>query len=169
MATHRISMLGPNTIPDASEGVFFAPLSSQLALTNVKATLVIVMKEPAGAGDQGFEGKFQIPQNYVGSETIVIDYILDGAPSTLLVGFGIQFLAVINDETADAAYGTERIVSENPGEVDEDLVEETIDVTAETFAAGDEVFYKFFIDDSVATPYTGNVLLTGLYFQYADA
>ncbi len=169
MATKNIPIIGHSTNPDTSGKCFFAPLSTQLSLTNTKDTLVIVMQEPAAGGDIGFEGKFRVPEDYVGTEVLVITYILDGAPGTTEVSFGWQVLAVANDESADQAYGTEIGVAETPGEGDEDLVEETIDISADTYAANDEVFYSFYINDSEADPYLGNVLLTGLYFRYNDA
>lgn len=168
MATHNISILGVNLSMGTSGGVYIAPLSSQLSLTNSKDTLVIVMTDPGGGGDHGIEGKFRVPENYVGSEVLVISYILDGAVGGNAVGFGYQVLALINDESADAAYGTLRTAAETPGEADEDLVEETIDISADTYVAGDEAFFSFVIDDS-AHAYTGNVLLTGLAFEYSDA
>ena len=169
MATHRIPIMGHGVSPDASAKCFPSSIAAQLSLTNDKDQHVMVMQEPAGGGDIGFSGTFEVPQNYSGSEVLVIKYILDGAPGTTEANFGVQFLNLVNDESIDQAYGTEIVVTETPGEADEDLVVETIDISGETFVAADECFYFFFINDSVADPYLGNILITNLYFEYADA
>jgi len=127
------------------------------------------MQEPAAGGDIGCSGSFRVPEDYVGTEVLLIDYMLDGAPGTTEVSFGYRVLVLTNDESIDQAYGTERVVAETPGEGDEDLVQETIDISADTYVANEVAFFNFFLNDSEADPYLGNVLLTGLYFRYNDA
>ena len=149
-----------------------APLSTELALASAPGN-ELCMVLPAAAtisADTGIYGKFIVPNTFAtGSETIVIRGILDGAPASLVIAFGIQVNAVADDETYDAALGTQDIASASSvSQADEDVYEETIDVSGTTFAANDEVNFFFFIDDSVHT-YTGLFLLTGLYFEYTDA
>lgn len=166
MATKRIPIL-PNAVPTGS--CSWVSLKSQLTLSNSRDQLAVKMPDPGGNGDHGVEGVFDVPPDYVGSPVLRIRGVLDGIAGTNL-GFGCQMLPLAGDEAFDAAYNTEDTASTDVStETDEDLYEETITLSNAGVAAGDEAFFFFFIDDSVASPYTGNFLLTGLYFEYSDA
>lgn len=169
MVTHDIDMLGGLGVnPDA--GGFIQPdlVSNQLTLTNSKDRLAMVLQDPAGAGDSFIESGFTVPQNYVGTPLVVIRYIIDGTPASV-VAFRAQFLILADSGAFDAAYGAQRLASNSTwtGYADEDEVEEIITPT-DTFAAGRDVSYLFGIDDSVHT-FTGNCLLLTLRFRYNDA
>jgi len=166
MATHRIPILA-NAVPTGA--CSWASIKSQLTLTNSKDQLCVKMPDPAGNGDHGVQGSFSVPENYVGTPVLRIVGILDGIAGTNLA-FGCQVLALADDGAFDQAYAAEDTASADVStEADEDLYVETISLSTPTFAAGDEAFFSFFVDDSAASPYTGNFLLTGLYFEYADA
>lgn len=168
MATHRIPILGPGTMPD--DGVYPSPIRLQLTMgTGPGNELCYVMPEPAGGGDLGLSGKFSVPKDYVGSPVLVVRGIMDGAVDTNDVHFGVQMLGLADNEAYDAALEAEDTATfQSNTYADEDVFEETITLTV-TLAVDDDVAYHFYIDDSGATPWTGNVLLTGLYFQYSDA
>lgn len=171
MADQRKDILGFGfNITDESH-VFEAPINTQLSMTNTKKQMVIVMQDPNGAGDKGFEGSFTIPEDYVGTPRFEVKYVLDGAPGSSVVGFGVQQGMVDEAATVDAAYEAEDVASNSTwtGYADEELVTEVITITpTATWAAGKAVDYKFFIDDSAHT-YTGNVLIKHLNLLYADA
>lgn len=172
MATREIDLLNMLTNVDPTGDVYVAPIASILTLTNAPGgSNCIVM--PAAAtisADSGIEGAFRVPQEYVaGSETVVVDGILEGAPSTLFIAFGIQFKEYADDDAFDVALGTQRIASDNSHTQSAvDYYKETIDVSAESWTVGRWVHYFFFIDDSVHT-YTSRFLLTGLTLQIQDA
>ncbi len=169
MANHDLPILGMATVPDNTGDVWAAPISTELSLANAPGNeLCMVM--PAAATitvDTGFYGRFNVPQNYVGTPVLVVRGILDGAPGGLVIAFGAQMSPLADNEAYDAALGTQSIASATDSRADEDIYLETITL-GDTFAVGDEVNYFFFIDDSVHT-YTGKFLLTGLFFRYADA
>ena len=169
MATFEIPILGFAINPDVSGDCFIAPVSTQLALTNAKRQMVIVLADPNGGGDHGFEGRFHVPKGYVGTPILVIQYIIDGTAENT-VAFGIQGLELQSTEDYDAAYGTQDIASNATWTsiTDEDMVEETITLTNMAPAEDDSVDFFFFIDDSVHT-FTGNCLLTYLGFRYNDS
>lgn len=171
MATREWPMLNQSMTPDDSGNVWAAPISTELTLTNASAGKAIAIVLPAAAtiaADTGIYGSFVVPNDYVGSPVCVIKAILDGAPSTLVIAFGLQLGARADNEAWDAALGTENIASASSvSHVDEDVYVETITI-ADTLAAGDVVNFFFYIDDSVHT-YTGKVLLMDLIFQYSDA
>ena len=171
MATHEIDILGAMTAPDTSGSVFFEPAESAMTLgTAVFGTLLVcTMQAPAGGGDVGLYGKFNIPQNYSGTPVLVIRGLLGEAANTL--GFGFQQLGRDDSETFDAALETEDIANNATwtGYVAEDMYEETITITpAAAFVAGDEVVFFFYREDT-NDDQTGEFHLTGLFLQYADA
>ena len=169
MATHEIPILGANTAPDSSGLVYFQP--AEVAMTLGTATFgslqVCTMSAPAGA-DIGLNGKFTIPQNYVGTPVLVIRGVIAEAANAL--AFGLQQVPLADSETIDVAFEAEDVASNSTwtGYAAEDMYEETITITPSAYAAGDEVFFFFYRDDSVDTQ-TGAFHLTGLFFRYADA
>lgn len=171
MATKRIPILGASTVPDSSGDCFPDAVVNQLSLASAPGNeMCFVMVDPNGGGDHGLYGKFSVPQDYSGSPVLVIRGILDGAPTTTAIAFGFQGKPLADDEAYDAALATQDIASASSvSQSDEDVYEETITLTnLGTLAAADDVDFFFFIDDSVHT-FTGNFLLTGLFFQYADS
>ena len=169
MATHDMPILGFGTVPDNTGDVFIAPISTQLALANAPGNeLCVVMPTAAvAAADTGIYGRFTVPQNYVGTEVLVIRGILDGASGGLVLAFGWQAGIRADNESYDLALGTAIVVTATDTRADEDIYEETIDISADTYVVGDDVNFFFFIDDSEHT-YTGLFLLTGLFFRYND-
>ena len=167
MATHDLPILGAMTGPDTSGDIFFEP--AEVAMTLGTAALgglqVLTMQAPTGS-DIGVYGKFNIPQNYVGTPVLVIRGALGEAANTL--GFGLQQLSRADSEALDTALEAEDIASNGTwtGYVAEDIYEETITITpSAAFVVGDEVFFFFFRDDSVDTQ-TGEFYLTGLFFRH---
>lgn len=169
MATHRISIMGANTVPDSSGKVFMDIIENQATIgTGTLNQLCMVMQPTAAGGDVGFSGSFSIPKNYVGSPKIIVKGILDGTPADILA-FGFAMIGIADAEAVDAAYEAADLVNKSSwvGYTDEDLLELTITLTV-TIAVDDQVFYNFFRDDSVEDT-TQNFLLTSLEFQYSDA
>jgi hypothetical protein len=169
MATHRIPILGANTIPDTSGKVFQDLISNQDTHANVKNQLAMVMDAPATAGDVGFFGTFKVPKNYVGSEKIVVTGTYNDDPTSLVSTWAIELIALADNESIDTAYEAADAVSESTWTdyVDEDMIEVSITLTV-TLAVDDTVFYHFFLDDTTDTQ-SVSFLLTALEFEYADA
>lgn len=169
MATHDIPILGPMTAPDSSGKCFFQPLEiAETIGTGAYGTLlVLTMQAPAAAGDLGFYGKFNVPQNYVDTPILVIRGVLGEAGQNL--GFGIDTLARAHSETVDAAFEVSDVVANGTwtGLAAEEMYEETIALTT-TLAVGDEVFYYLYRDDS-GDDQAGAFHLTGAFFRYNDA
>jgi len=166
MATHQTPIMGPNTLPES--GVFFDMVGNQITATNeVGNQLALVMAD--GGSDVGIHGNFTVPQNYVGTGKIIVKGILDGVMTSKTLAFGVQGIAREDNEAVDAAYSTEDLGNVTADHADEDLFKVEITLSNLTgLAAGDTVFYYFFIDASV-NDYAGNVLITDLLLQFADA
>lgn len=161
-------------MPDGSADIRPSTLNVELSLTNAKRQECIVMAFPSGT-DTGVGVAFQVPQVYVGSPVLVIRGVLDLTPGTNTLAFGAQQLSRADNEAVDTAYETEDVASYTfnsgaDGYADEDEYEETITLTpASAYVAGDTIYLFVYRDDSVDDFSAGNFLLTGLFFQYADA
>lgn len=169
MATHRISIRTSNIGPDAS--VVFNLISSQLSLTNADIGKVGCWVLKDEAADNGWSDSFMVPQNYVGSPKVVVTGIFDGEPGAGDdLGFTIKGKELADNEAADAAFGTEDTVQDTDiGDyADEDYFEFSITLSNIVPVVGETIFYYFARDDG-STTYTGNLLVTGLHFEYADA
>lgn len=166
MALHQLPILGPTVLPQS--GVWVDRVGNQIAAANeVGNQLCVVLAD--GGSDEGFYGSFTIPQNYVGTGKIIAKGILDGTMSSVTLQFGVKGITREDNEAVDAAYSTEDTGNITADHADEDLFKvEIILSNFIGFAVGDTVFYYFYIDAS-GNSYAGNVLLTDLLFQYADA
>lgn len=167
MATHRLPIMGFATKPDV--GAFFAPINTQIAAGNVDGGELALVLDCDPASDIGCRGSFHVPKNYVGSPVLVIRGIIDGTVGTEDIHTGMTLLGRADNEAYDTAHEAEDTASfQSNSYTDEDVFEETIALTV-TLAVDDDVNYHFYIDSSPATPFTGNILVTGLFFQYSDA
>ena len=167
MAEQDLPILNKSLTLDAL--VFPDKVKNQLSLANAPGEEGCIVLPAAAtiAADTGIHGVFHVPQNYASGPKLVIEGLLDGAPSTLVIAFGAQMKPGADDEAYDVALGTQDIASAiSVSQADEDWYEEIITLTnAGTFTIGDKVPWFFYIDDSVHT-YTGQFLLTGLFFRY---
>ena len=172
MATYRMRIQGPNLLPDS--GVFFDRIGNQItaaATPSVGDLLAMVMAD--GGADEGYKDSFLIPKNYVGSPKCVLRAVLDGTPGAAdILATGFRKRAVANNESADGTFDAEEIASatigsNGSGHADEDEVELSITLTAGDYAVDDSVYFYVYLDASVMT-YAGNVLVTGIFFEYTD-
>lgn len=150
-------------------GVYFSNLGSELSLTNAKRQPCLVMPAPSGS-DIGSETVIIVPAIYVGTPKLVLRGIIDGTPANVF-GIGAQLLERNLSDTIDAAYEAEDTASNSTwtGYADEDEYELAITLTpASAFTPLRQVYIRYYRDDSVDTQ-TINFLLTGLYFEFADA
>lgn len=173
MATHRMSAMG-NEKPDS--GVPLDLVSNQITAATAPSVgnlLAYVLAD--GGADEGIYLSFHIPKNYVGTPKLVVQGVLDGAPSAGDdLAFGFRKRAVANNEVADGTFDAEQTVqntdigSTGTNHSNEDLYEASITLTAGDYAVDDAVYGYVFIDAS-GTTYVGNFLLTDVLFEWADA
>jgi len=170
MATHRIPILGPATLPDASGDVFFEPVTIK-ATNDFFKGLVLVFND-SGNDDECF-GRFHVPQNYVGSANLVIVWTTTAITGDVEWGFAYRAVGGNDTESLDQATAQESLLSGNndtaPSAVNERM-EYVISLTDGNFAAGDDVQFIFSREgadggDTLAAA----VRVYGLYFEYSDA
>jgi hypothetical protein len=71
MATHALSILGANTVPDTSGNVFLEPYTLK-ASNDVWGFLVFIFSDTATR--IGLRGMFRVPENYVGTAAIIVEW-----------------------------------------------------------------------------------------------
>lgn len=164
MATARLPILGAFTMPD--DGAFFAPIKTILTLGSAPGNESCLVLDCDPASDIGVSGKFPIPKNYSADPVLAIQGIIDGTPANNIHS-GFRMLGRSGVEDYNVALEAEDIstLDISSGFTDEGLFTDTIALTV-TVAIDDAVSFHYFIDASPATPFTGNALITGLFFQY---
>ena len=170
MATHRISILGANTVPDATGECYQAPIDVEITTlaTFPGSNLVFVLKDPSA--DTGFYGSFMVPENYTGTCKIGVVGVLDGTTGTTSVDFEWSYISLTDNEAVDAAY-TENVTwntGNTSGWTNEDVVIVEGSPTSANFTAGDIVMF-YLKRDSGTDDFVGDFHVLDLYFEYSDA
>lgn len=168
MATQRISILNHSTVPDGGGDVFFEPYDVK-ATNDVWKFLVLILNDTATR--DGLRGRFEIPQNYVGSAKIIPVWT-----STAITGdveFDFDYRAVGgNDVESLDQTGTQESVNVNdtaPSAIHERM-EASLTLTSANLAAGDTVEYEFFRDGTDAgDTISAAVIVVDVLFEYSDA
>lgn len=164
MATHRISILGPMTVPDADGDVFFQPYS--VVDSGAAIDPLVLMFNNSGNKD-GVRGVFEVPQNYVGTANLVIKWTANATSGTCIFDWSVLPRAITEDMGAAAARTTETATDTKTGTAF--LLEVvTMTLTDADYAAGDVVTFEFFRDsptDSMAAA----AAVFSVHFEYNDA
>lgn len=167
MATHRIPILGFNTVPDTSGDVFFEPYTIK-ATNDVWGYLVAIFNDTAAR--DGLRGAFTVPQNYVGTANLVIIWTTTATTGDVEWDFDYRAVGGNDTESLDQS-GTQESVNGNdtaPSATDERM-EFTIALTDGNFAVGDLVQFEFFRDGTDGGDgISAAVQLHALYFEYND-
>lgn len=168
MATHRIPIMGFSTVPDTSGNAFFEPYDVK-ATNDVWDYLVAVYNDTATR--IGIHGKFDVPQNYVGTAKIIVHWTTTATSGDVEWDFDYRAIGGDDTESLDQA-GTQESVNLNdtaPSAANERMTC-TLNLTSSNIAAGDTVQFTLFRDgtdggDTIAAAVTVHDVL----FEYADA
>ena len=163
MATHRIPILGFNTVPDASGDVFFQPYS----VVDVGATIdpLVLTFNDSGAKD-GVRGNFRVPENYVGTAKLLIVCTGNATGGTIVFDWSVLTRSGAEDMGDGTTRTTETGNVTKGGTVF--LREEiTITLTDGDYAAGDEVLFELF-RDTITDTMAAATAVFGVYFEYSD-
>ena len=175
MATHRVPILGWQTVPDTSGDVFFEPFSIK-ATNDLWEHLVCVFNDTSTR--IGLHGAFNVPENYVGTANVVIVWSTIATSGDAEWDFDYRTTAKGNQSTSPPILDTSAVEQTvnandtvtNTGVTDWDRHELSIALTDGNFAGGDLAQFTLFRDgtDSGDT-ISDAIVLFDLYFEYADA
>lgn len=165
MATHTISILGLNTLPNTSGNVYFEPHAINFGSNDRYPLLVGVFKDTATRDTLGFG--FRVPQNYVGNPAFLIEYATTATTGDF--DSEIDYTSVADGESLDPSADQENIAALTtvPGTARlMDVI--TITATAANFAVGDKVVGVLARDGADGDTVAASIYIFGLYFQYTD-
>jgi len=166
-ATHRVSMLGFQLVPNDDE-VYFE--SYDVTATNdVWDALVLIFED--GSTRTGVAGIFTVPQNYVDTANLVI--VWSSTATSGDVEWDLDYRAVGGNDTESLDQsGTQEAVNTNdtaPSATNERM-EITIALTDGNLAAGDVVLFELFRDKTDAgDTMAADAYVIEVYFEYNDA
>ena len=168
MATHRINILGPATLPDTSGNVYAEPAAVNFQANDRYPNVVFVFKDTSTRDTLGFA--FLVPQNYVGTPKIGL--IWATTVTTGNVRLEADLTAIADGETGDPNSDQESIASTVAVPGTARLLKYTeLAFTGSNFAAGDWVMGRIARDGAEAGPLdtaAASLYLLGAYFSYAD-
>lgn len=168
MATVRLPILGPFTVPDASGEVFFQPADILLTTAPWKRLIPTFI---FGTSKSGLEGSFAVPQDYTDTANVVIVWTTSATSNDVEWDFDYTAVGGNDIESLNTATVQETVGSEDTApNVAFERMELSIALTDGNFAVGDNVNFRLFRDQSDAgDSLTVDVVLIDLFFEYADA
>ena len=168
MATHRIPVLGWQTVPDDSGDVFFEPYPVK-ATNDLWGKLVAVFNDTAAR--IGLQGSFNVPKNYVGTANLVVVWTSTATVGDVEWDFDYRAVGGNDSESLDQGSAQESVNANDtaPSATDERM-EIAIALTDGNFAADDTVSFEMFRDgtdggDTMAAA----AQIHDLFFEYNDA
>jgi len=164
MPTHRVSILGPGTIPDTSGQVFFQPYKA-VDTAAVLDPLVLTFNN-SGTKD-GVRGSFRVPENYVGTAKLLTVWTANATSGTFIIDWSVLTRSGAEDMGAAATRTTETVTDTKTGTA---FVREeaSLTLTDADYAAGDEVLFEMF-RDTISDDMAAAALVFSVHFEYADA
>jgi hypothetical protein len=168
MATHRISILGPGTVPDDSGDVFFE--SYTVKATNDQWGHLVCVFNDSGTRI-GLQGHFNVPKNYVGTASIIVVWTATATSGDVEWDFDYRAVGGNDTESLDQS-GTQQSVNQNdtaPSAVNERM-EAELSLTSANLAADDTVQFELFRDGTDAgDTMAASAIVVDVLFQYDDA
>lgn len=167
MATHRVSILGPNTMPDTSGNVFFEP--SGIKRTNDLYNELIVVFKDSGT-KISLRGAFVVPVNYVGTPVVRIVWAANNTVANSEAVWDFDYRAIAVAETVDPTTHQESVtVTTTCSTTVWNRNDSTVSLTAGNLAAGDYVEFLLSRDGADASDdLAQDVQLLGAFFEYVD-
>ncbi len=145
MATHRVSLLGPHTLPDDSGDVFWEP--AQVKTTNDFFKHGNWILNNSGNDDELFGVlSGDVPQNYVGNASLIIVWTTTATSGDVEFGFAYRAVGGNDAESLDQSSAQESLLTGNndtaPNLVNERM-EFSIALTSSNLAPGDTFQWIF--------------------------
>ncbi len=172
MATHRRSILGPNTIPDTSGKCWQEPYT--ILATNDVWGLLVYRHDENGANNTqlstrvGLRGGFKVPKEYVGTPKIIVTWTATVTTGNRVWDF--DYRAVANAESLDQTGNQESVtVTTGAPAAANNKVESALTLTAANLAVDDFVEFELFADGTDASDtLAAATLITDVEFEFTD-
>jgi hypothetical protein len=168
MATRRIPILGPGTIPDDSGDVFLEPYTVK-ATNDAWKRLMIVFNDTSGR--VGLHGGFAVPRDFVGSPKIIV--VWTSTATTGDVEWDFDYRAVGGDdvESLDQSGVSESVnVNDTAPSAGHERMEAVLSLTASNLSADDSVEFALFRDGADAgDTMAAAAIVENVLFEYSDA
>lgn len=163
MATHRIPILQAINF-DATGDCFMEPYS--IKSTNAVMNHMVTIFNDAVART-GLSGKFDVPQNYVGSANLIIHWTSTAIVGTMPWDFDYRAVGGDDAESLDQATFQESVSQNDTAPtVAHNRMTATLNLTDGNFAAGDTV--EFFLARPTGGAMAAAAILHDALFEYAD-
>jgi len=167
MATRILSIINAFTNPDVNGDTYFEPSSIALNANDRYPHHVITFASQAAR--RGIYGKFRVPNDYVGSADLIIEWTTTATSGDVV--FDFDYTAIAVGESLDPSADQETAsVTDTADATARDRNAATIAITDANLVAGDEVQFYFVRDAAdAADTLAASAYVIGLYLQYADA
>ena len=173
MATHQISLLGGQTCPDSSGNCWQEPYSI-LATNDVWPFLIYrfgLSNAAAPTTRIGLIGAMTIPQNYVGTASIIPVWTATLTSGDVVWDFDYRAISGNDTESLDQTTNVESVsVTDTAPSAAHERLTPSVSLTSSNIAAGDTIEWGIFRDATdAADTMAGSAILVDLILQYADA
>lgn len=168
MATQSISLFNAHTMPKPGGDVFWQPMGAVFDTASpLHNPQMLVFKNPPAA-DIFLDGKFDIPENYVGSPVVRVRFATVAGSASLL-GMGFRYTVRTGTESWDMSTADEDDVTTQAGSATArtPAVLSFTALTAANFTAGDDCFFGLYRDNSEDT-IGADVFIMKAIFEYSD-
>jgi hypothetical protein len=163
MATHILPV--PLEIGSTAD-VFHEPASINFGANDRYPVEVVVFKDTATRIGCGF--KFRVPQNYVGTPKLLVEWATTATSGT--ADWEADYTAIADNESLDPSADQENVGATTAAPGTARLREVTeLTLTGSNLAVGDLVLGTLFRDGSESDTIAASLYVFGLYFSYADA
>lgn len=168
MATYDLPILGSFTRPDTNGDTFWNPAAINFGSNDRYSHMLVEFTSQSAR--RGIGGAFRVPQNYVGTPVLVIEWATTATTGN--VAWDIDYTAVGGDDAESLDPSTDQqtaTVTDSASGTARRKMTATISLTAGNFAANDIVLFNFVRDAAdAADTLAATAYLFGLYFRYAD-
>ncbi len=170
MATIQVSALTGGVAPDSTGRCWLEPYDV-FASNDVWKNLIYRFKNPAGGEAHGFYGTFTVPQNYVGTATMVPVWTSTATSGNCRWRFTYRAVGGDDTESLDQSGNQEQVsVTDVAPTAAQRRLTPTMSLTAGNFAAGDTVEFLFERnDDTGVDTMAADAVVFDLIFQYSDS
>ena len=169
MTIRHIPILDGLALPHDAN-CWFAPYSNANG-TSTQDAMVLNM---SGTADSGLKGVLLLPQNYVGTPKVLIDWSSQTTGSNVFFEFRSRSMTQGTDAFDISTSPTEQVdsvtTSGKPGLAD-DVEEDTITLTAGAKAAGELMYWELWRQAATEAgdTLTASIQVFGAWLEYSDA